>query len=112
MDHRGLPGKKLRLILQTLCHLNKEQRKALLTKADPCLIRCICECALNILQGNIPLVKAQKNKLKPHKKVLRSLASEKASIAKKKRLIVEKGGFLPLLLAPILGTLISNALAR
>lgn len=113
MAMHGAPSQKLLIILQALCHLNKEQRVAVLRRADTSLIRCICECALNILQGNIPVKLSQKNKLKRYKKVLRTLATPKKSINKKKNLIVQKGGgFLPLLLAPILGTLISNVISR
>lgn len=112
MALRGVPNKKLTIGLQAICHLNKEQRQALLRKADPALVRCICECALNVLQGTVTIPQSHKSKLRQHKKILRKLASGRTSLSSKKRLIVQKAGFLPALLAPILGTLVSTLITR
>lgn len=112
MAPRGILSKKLTVGLQAICHLNKEQRHALLRKADPALVRCICECALNVLQGNVSIQQSYKSKLRPYKGILRRLSSQKTSLSAKKRLIVQQGGFLPALLAPILGTLVSSLIAQ
>lgn len=95
-------------ILRALYHLNPEQRKALLQKADAQLVRYICECALNVLQGNIPLTKGHKSRLRKHADILRKLANSTDNFAKKKKIIVQRGGFLPVLLAPLIGTILSN----
>lgn len=109
MERHGSPFcKKSSTILHALQHLNKEQRQALLRKADPSIIRCICECALNILRGNIPLKSDQKKKLRRHAPLIRRLAAKKGCWKSKKKFVVQSGGFLPLLLAPILGTVLSN----
>lgn len=109
MERSGSPlCKKHIAILRALQHLNKEQREAVLRKADPSIIRCICECALNILRGNVPLKADQRKKLRRHAAVLRRLAANKGCWKSKKRYVVQSGGFLPLLIAPILGTLLSN----
>lgn len=100
--------KKHVAILRALQHLNKEQREAVLRKADPSIIRCICECALNVLCGNVPLKIDQRKKLRRYAPVLRRLASKKGCWKSKKRFVVQNGGFLPLLLAPILGTVLSS----
>jgi hypothetical protein len=42
-------------------------RKHLITKADRSIVDCLCECAENILRGNVPLTKLQKGKLKRNK---------------------------------------------
>lgn len=101
-------GQKHTAILRALCHLSNKQRVAILKKADPKLIRCICECALNILRGNVALKHSYKRRLKRHASILRRLVDKNASWKNKKRLIVQRGGFLPLLLAPILGTVLSR----
>ena len=89
-------------ILQALYHLNEEQRKAILRKADSKLVRRICECALNILVGNVPLGKNHKSRLRQHAPTLRVLAKPEVSLARKKKLIVQRGsGFLPVLLSLI-----------
>ena len=39
----------------------------LITKADRSLVDFLCECVDNILRGNVPLAKLQKEKLKRNK---------------------------------------------
>ena len=46
-------------------------RKHLITKVDRSLVDCLCECVDNILRGNVPLTKLQKEKLKRNKAGLR-----------------------------------------
>lgn len=95
-------AKKYLAILIALCHSNKGQRLAIIQKAKSGLIKCICECALNLLLGNVPLTEVQKNKLRRYAKILRKLASRGGTWEAKKNVIVEKDGrFLPLLLSPI-----------
>jgi hypothetical protein len=74
-------------------------RKHIITKADGSLVDSLCECADNILRGNVPLTKLQKEKLKRNKAGLRAL-TKKFSL-KQKKAILQKGGFLGSLLAPI-----------
>ena len=75
-------------------------RKHLITKADRSLVDCLCECVDDILRGNVPLTKLQKEKLKRYKARLRALKKKSVS-PKKKKAILQKGGFLGSLLAPI-----------
>ena len=75
-------------------------RKHLITKADRSLVDCLCACADNILRGNVPLNKLQKEKLKRNKAGLRALSKKSFSL-KKKKAFLQKGGFLGSLLAPI-----------
>lgn len=109
---RAIFGRKHTAILQALYHLTSEQRIALLQKADLKLVKCICECALNILRGNVPLKQTHKQRLKRYACILRRLANKNNSLKKKKRLIIQRGGFLPLLLAPILGTVLSHLIGK
>jgi hypothetical protein len=75
-------------------------RKHLITKADRSLVDCLCECADNILRGNVPLTKLQKEKLKRNKAGLRPLTKQSVSL-KKKKAILQRGGFMGSLLASI-----------
>ena len=95
-------ARKEATVLTALYHLNEEQRKALLRKADAKLVRRICECALNVLIGNVPLSKGHNSRLRKHAKVLRKLASD-ITLQRRKNIIVLRGGFLPALLAPLIG---------
>ena len=79
--------------------------KVLLKSASGDLIKCLCECVLNVIKGNVPLTPAQKRRLKRHKKDLRFLAKRNSSLTKKKK-VLQKGGLLPAVLAPILGTIL------
>ena len=75
-------------------------QKHILDKASSELIRCFCDCAHNVLQGNVSLSHRHKQKLKAHKSKLRKLAVCKVAL-KKKQIIIQKGGFLPLLLSAL-----------
>lgn len=92
-------------ILKVLAKCKTRQRKALLQNITPGLLKCLCECSLNVLKGNVKLSPSQKRLLSRHKKVLRSLADRKTSVKRKKQLLIQKGGFLPALLGPILSTI-------
>lgn len=119
--HRALvtPGKSFTkkhvALLNALCHADSRQRNALVRTADHALIKCICECALNVLHGVVPLRDSEKSKLKRHRVILRKLiantrgGSDAARWKSKKRAIVQHGGsFLPLLLAPLISTVFSK----
>ena len=75
-------------------------RKAIIDNADCSLISCICECAKNILQGNIILKSKEKRNLAKHKQHLRQVIKKSVPLKEKKR-IIQKGGFLSALLAPL-----------
>ena len=62
-------------------------RNHLITKADRSLVDCLCECADNILRGNVPLTKLQKEKLKRNKAGLRALTNKSVSLKKKKSIL-------------------------
>lgn len=106
-------GKKNTILLHALCHLDEQQRASLLRTIDKNGVRSICECALNTLNGTVPLKKSERLRLSKHKKVLRRLVNKSGCWKSKKRVIVQKGsGFLLPLLLPIIGTVLSNVFAR
>lgn len=71
---------------------------------NPDFVRCISNCCLNILKGNVPMNNAQLTKLKTKKKDLSEIARKKTSL-KKKVAIIQKGGFLGAILPPIISAL-------
>ena len=73
-------GPALRLLQKAPTSLQKN----ILDKASPELIRCICECAHNVLQGNVTLSRHYKKKLSQHKTKLRKLTDRKVALKKKK----------------------------
>ena len=74
--------------------------KAIISNCNKDVLNSISECILNVLNGNIRLSDCAKRKLKKHKSNLRSVADKRLHVTAKKRIIVQRGGFLlPLLTA-------------
>ncbi len=100
-------------LLKILKKANPQQRKILLQTCEKGLICCLCECIKNVLLGNVKISKSKHNVLAKDAVVLRKLADRKTNLDQKRNLLVQKGGFLPALLAPVLaitGGLISDLL--
>ena len=87
-------------MLQVLTRAKPHMCKAIIGAADHDLIKCLCECAQNILKGNVPMDKHHLKKLKRYRTDVRNLAQRRTAKHTKKK-ILQKGGFLPALLAPI-----------
>jgi hypothetical protein len=86
-------SQRLKKQANELVYLQKARpciRNHFITKADRSLVDCLCECADNMLRGNVPLTKLQKGKLKRNKAVLRVLTKKSVSL-KKKKTILQKG---------------------
>ena len=92
-------------LLKVLAECTPKLRKNILEKASVGLLRSLCECSLNVLKGNVKLNSHQKRKLSRHKKKLRTLADHKVPNSRKKKLLIQQGGFIGALLQPILSTL-------
>lgn len=98
-------------LLKALLKLKPQQRLAILKSADKELVRCLCECALNVIKGKVPVNSGHKKKLSPYKQLLRKLVLKKGSWKNKKKILLQKGGnFIPLILGPILSTVLSAVL--
>ena len=82
-----------------------KQRKAILKQGGMDLSKCICECVLNVIKGNVSLKAGQKKTLHRHRKDLRLLAGKKTVAATKKKILNQRGGFLGAVLGPILASL-------
>ena len=92
--------------LQVLTKGNAKQREGILRGADKELVYCLCECALNVLQGNVHLQPGEKSGLKKYRHRMRTLTDKKIGVGKKKQLLLkQKGGWVSALILPILGIL-------
>ena len=101
--------KKVLKCVKELDSINKSKggrRTKLIKESEDCVINAISEIAKNCLAGNIPLKECDFKKLKRYKQVLRKI-SKKTTPKTRKNLIIQRGGFLPLLLPPALGLLAS-----
>lgn len=93
--------------LKKLKKCDSKQRRSLLKQGGKSLQLCLRECAANILKGKVPLTPQQKKKLRRYKAKLRKIS--KTSTSQKDRLKIEqKGGFLPALLAPVVGAILGS----
>ena len=90
-------------MLKVLSSAKPNLQKAIINGAEKPLIETLCDCANNILKGYVSLSTNQKSRLRRHKQSLRSLT--KIRCLKRKKKILQSGGFLGSLLAPILGVL-------
>ena len=84
----------------------KRQRLRSLKTCNKDTIHGICECIRNVIKGNVTLTNCQLNKLKPHKHSLRKLALKKTSLKLRKK-ILQRGGFLNVLLPVLVSGLTS-----
>jgi hypothetical protein len=87
-----------------LCFLqkaNKKQLAALVKNADNDQIACICEIAMNVLQGNVKLQESKRRELKKYRQFLRFMSKKSNPISKKKVKLQRGGWILPLLISTI-----------
>ena len=66
------------------------------------LMRCIQECALNILSENVPLTKAEISYLFRHKELVRAIGKKHVSVKILKRLLTSHSKIIPHLIRPVL----------
>lgn len=77
-------------LLKALVTLEPKSRFWLLSVADKSLVTAICECALNVLNGNVCITSRVRNTLYKHRDTIRMLARPKVKCWKKLRLIILK----------------------
>lgn len=91
---------------------NKSKCNHAIKNANAEEIRALCECAKNILIGNVSVSPHTLKKLRPYKKHLKFLSLKSNPIYKKKKVLQQgKGFFLPVL-ASIASTLVSSLLNK
>ena len=99
-------------LLKQLLHSSPSQRKIIIKSASKDLILTLCEIAVNILKGKVPLNPTQYQKLKKKRIGIRLFADKKVGLLKKKKkLLNQSGGFLLPLLSiavPFITSLITS----
>ena len=91
--------------LKFLARAKPQLRNAIIGACDNSLVCCICECIKNVVEANVPVPHSTLCKLKPYRQVLDKIVNKRNNFLKKKRLIVQNGGFLPLLLPALIGVI-------
>ena len=97
--------KRNREFLEKLLTAPPDVRKRLINKASADEVRAISEIALNVVKGSFQINANIRDQLAEHKHHIRKLSKRTVSHKLKKHLLSQKGGFLPLLLSPVLSAL-------
>jgi len=99
-------------ILYVLKRAKTKLRNAIISNSDDELVKTLIEIVLNTLQGNHRLTNKHLNLLKRYKNVLRKISCSKRTIKATRKVLIQKGGFLPILisslLAGVFGKLLEN----
>jgi len=93
--------------LHVLKTAHPKLRKAITTNSKKELVNSISECILNVLNGNVKLLGCSTRKLRKYKALLRKVAEKRIPLSNKKKLIVQRGGFLLPLLSAVLPAIAS-----
>lgn len=87
-------------------------RNAILKTADSEVIKTLCEITLNTLKGNHTPSGKMYNQLCKYKKGMRKLVSAKRSVPRQRKILVQQGGFLPVLLGSVLSGVIGSIIEK
>ena len=90
--------------LKVLSKCKGKLRKAILTNSDADLIKVLRDCVYNVLRGNVKLSKDSSEKLHKYKQVLRNFVYDRGNIDRKRKYLIQKGGFLPFLIPAAIDT--------
>ena len=96
--------------LEYLRSITPRRQKVLIKGADLPILQALSEIALNLIKKNIHLKPHEIAKLRPYEEDIYQLALKRNSVAKKK-LIIQRGGFLSALVTTVLPALLSTILA-
>ena len=94
--------------------MNTSERRTFIHRCEPDFIDCLSECCKNVIKGNVSLNPNQVKRLRRYRQSLRQVSKKKTS-RKIRRKLLQSGGFLPLLLGPLLGlasSLVAGAINR
>lgn len=102
--------------LSTICEIKnpKLRQKVLQNLYDDCLYNALYEITANVTSKNIPLSKRTKENLYKRKKdlnIIRELSHYTRNKRRRKRLVTQSGGFLPLLL-PTVASILTSLIAK
>ena len=95
----------------TLRSLKPQQRRMLLETCKSKHLKGFEEVCLNICKNSVPLTAQQLQTCRKWRKQLKLLALKKHPLKAKKKILLQKGGFLPALL-PIIATVLGTVLSR
>ena len=94
-----------------LANCKNKLRNAIVSSSSRDQIYSVCECVLNISNGNVKLNKEEFAKLKKYRKYFKKLLARKVGLKEKKKILIQSGGFLQFLIPAVISGLSSIAAA-
>lgn len=101
--------------IKRLKKASPKNRQLLLKNASDDEILSLCECSENVYKGNVPIRPRLVEQLRPYAKDIRRLIHRKGKIPHKRKLLIQKGGFLPAVLGaaiPVIISIVSEILRK
>ena len=83
------------------CCKNK-LRKAIVLNSNKDQIYSVCECILNVSNGNVTVSKEDFHRLKKYKNIFRALLCKRGGLNEKKKILIQRGGFLQFLIPAVI----------
>jgi hypothetical protein len=93
--------KKNKQLLELTAISKKKLRDSIIKGGDREFIYSICECVLNVMNGNVKINNHTFNKLKVYKNTFKKLL-KKSKLKDKKKILIQKGGFLQYLIPAVI----------
>ena len=88
-----------------------KSRQRYISEASPEQIRSLCECVHNVFRGRLPVSSKTIKRLRPHATEIKRIAHPRGGAENKRNLLIQHGGFLPILLGavlPVLAQIVSS----
>ena len=101
-------------LLELLACSKSKLRNSIINGGSKELIYSVCDCILNVMNKNIKLKSKTFKELKPYKNTFKKLL-KKSKLKDKKKLIIQKGGFLQYLIPAVISgisSIISTIIER
>lgn len=97
--------------LKLLQRATPKQRKAIIQASDSTQLNLIAECCKNFISGSYRTTPTTLKHLHKYRNIIRTLAKKNTSNTKRRQLLLQKGGFLSLLIPgaiSLLGSLLGG----
>ena len=91
--------------MKRVSRLHVKDKQKFVKSCSKDFILCVCECIKNVLKERLPLKPRHLRVLRKHRGRLRKLALKKTSLSTRRK-ILQRGGFLGILLPSLLNGLI------
>ena len=96
------------VFFKKLHNTSTDELRSYLKAANWQEIHCLCECVLNVINGNVKISVESTYSLYPKRKQWQKLFDPKVALSIRKRILIHNASLLPLILGPIYEQLIDE----